>query len=67
MRGEHRDVLLLHTLVDLTYDGIAQALDVPTGTVRAWMSRARQTATRELAKRGIVPRATTPSDEVTEP
>ena len=38
MRREHRDVLLLHALAELTYDEIAVALDVPVGTVRGWLS-----------------------------
>lgn len=58
MRREHRDVLLLHTLADLSYDEIATALDVPIGTVRGWMHRARATAVRELEKHGIGARGT---------
>lgn len=53
MRRQHRDALLLHAWADLTYDEIAQVMDVPVGTVRTWINRARQTATRELAKHGI--------------
>jgi RNA polymerase sigma-70 factor (ECF subfamily) len=37
-----RDVLLLFAWEDLTYDDIAAALDVPVGTVRSRLSRARQ-------------------------
>lgn len=54
MRSDHRDAILLHTLADLTYDEIAEALGVPIGTVRAWISRARATAARELARHGIL-------------
>lgn len=60
MRREHRDVLLLHTLADLSYEEIATALDVPIGTVRGWMHRARATAARELAAHGITPLGSTP-------
>jgi RNA polymerase sigma-70 factor (ECF subfamily) len=49
MRPRERDALLLYALADLTYDEIATALDVPVGTVRTWLHRARQTARRELA------------------
>ncbi len=55
MRPQHRDVLLLAALADLTYDEIAVALDVPVGTVRGWLNRARATATKELARRGVTP------------
>ena len=37
----YRDVLLLHAWADLNYEGIAQALDVPIGTVRSRLNRAR--------------------------
>ena len=68
MRREHRDVLLLHAIADLSYEEIAVAMDVPIGTVR-WLSRARTVAARELAERGLLP---TPSSidieaKVTEP
>lgn len=55
MRKEHRDVLTLHALADLSYEEIAQALDVPIGTVRGWLHRARAVAARELAARGLLP------------
>jgi RNA polymerase sigma-70 factor (ECF subfamily) len=49
MRPRERDALLLYALADLTYEEIALALDVPVGTVRTWLHRARLTAQRELA------------------
>jgi RNA polymerase sigma factor (sigma-70 family) len=68
MRKEHRDVLLLHTLADLTYDEIAIAMDVPIGTVRGWLNRARAVAARELAARGVLPTSprTTPQPKAAE-
>ncbi len=36
-----RDVVLLHAWADLTYTEIAEALDVPVGTVRSRLARAR--------------------------
>jgi len=36
-----RDVLLLHAWADLDYRGIAEALDIPVGTVRSRLNRAR--------------------------
>jgi RNA polymerase sigma-70 factor (ECF subfamily) len=49
MRPPERDSLLLYALADLSYEEIASALEVPVGTVRTWLHRARQTARRELA------------------
>jgi RNA polymerase sigma-70 factor (ECF subfamily) len=48
MRPRERDALLLFALADLSYEEIASALDVPIGTVRTWLHRARLTARREL-------------------
>ena len=42
LRPDERDVLLLHAWGDLDYAGIAEALAVPTGTVRSRLSRARE-------------------------
>ncbi|MBS0208607.1 MAG: sigma-70 family RNA polymerase sigma factor [Planctomycetes bacterium] len=47
MRDEYRQALLLFHQADLSYVEIAQALDVPVGTVRTWVHRGR----RELADR----------------
>ncbi len=41
LRPEHRDVVLLVTWAELTYDQVAHALGIPEGTVRSRMSRAR--------------------------
>jgi RNA polymerase sigma factor (sigma-70 family) len=49
MRPRERDALLLYALADLSYEEVALALDVPVGTVRTWLHRARATARRELA------------------
>jgi RNA polymerase sigma factor (sigma-70 family) len=59
MRPRERDALLLYALCDLSYDEIALALDVPVGTVRTWLHRARRTAQRVLAtKTNVFPLAT---------
>ena len=44
MRPRERDALLLYALADLSYEEIAFALDIPIGTVRTWIHRARRTA-----------------------
>jgi RNA polymerase sigma-70 factor, ECF subfamily len=48
MRPRQRDALLLYALADLSYEEISLALDVPVGTVRTWLHRARRIAQREL-------------------
>jgi RNA polymerase sigma-70 factor (ECF subfamily) len=55
MRPRQRDALLLYALADLSYEEIASALDVPVGTVRTWLHRARQVAQRELAAASEAP------------
>jgi RNA polymerase sigma-70 factor (ECF subfamily) len=44
-----RDALLLLALTDLDYEGVATALDVPVGTVRSRLNRARRQITNNLA------------------
>jgi RNA polymerase sigma factor (sigma-70 family) len=44
-----RDVLLLYAWADLSYEDIARALDVPIGTVRSRLARARARAAEALA------------------
>jgi RNA polymerase sigma factor (sigma-70 family) len=46
--AEQREVLLLVAWTDLDYAGIARALDVPPGTVRSRLHRARQRLRRQL-------------------
>jgi RNA polymerase sigma factor (sigma-70 family) len=54
MRAEHREALLLYAVAELSYEEVASALEVPVGTVKGWLSRARAVATRHLAAAGIV-------------
>jgi RNA polymerase sigma-70 factor (ECF subfamily) len=42
LRAVERDVLLLYAWEDLSYSEIAQALDIPIGTVRSRLYRARR-------------------------
>jgi RNA polymerase sigma factor (sigma-70 family) len=51
-----RDVLLLHAWEELSYEEIAEALDVPLGTVRSRLARARA----HLRSRLEEPRASQP-------
>src|SRR5262245_7370007 len=50
MPRRQREALLLYALADLSYEEIALALDVPIGTVRGWLYRARGSAQRLLAE-----------------
>ena len=49
-----RETLLLHAWADLSYEEIAQALDIRVGTVRSRLSRAREHMRARLAP-GPVP------------
>jgi RNA polymerase sigma-70 factor (ECF subfamily) len=42
LRRRDRDTLILYAVEGLTYAEVAEALDIPTGTVRSRLSRARQ-------------------------
>ncbi|WP_306434446.1 RNA polymerase sigma factor [Actinomadura roseirufa] len=48
-----RDVLLLIAWADLAYEEVATALDVPIGTVRSRMNRARKKLRQELRDAGV--------------
>jgi RNA polymerase sigma factor (sigma-70 family) len=52
LSADERDVLLLFALADLDYQGIADALQIPIGTVRSRLARARARASRHLAGHG---------------
>lgn len=60
MRPRERDVLLLYALGGLGYAEIAVALDVPIGTVRTWLHRARSHARSRLETAAPIPFTTTP-------
>jgi RNA polymerase sigma factor (sigma-70 family) len=48
LSADERDVLLLYALADLDYKGIADALQIPIGTVRSRLARARARAAQHL-------------------
>jgi RNA polymerase sigma-70 factor, ECF subfamily len=52
-----RDVLLLVAWTDLTYVQIAEAIDVPVGTVRSRLNRARSRLRERLGRSGQPPDA----------
>jgi RNA polymerase sigma-70 factor (ECF subfamily) len=45
---EHRAILVLRELEDMDYDAIAEALELPVGTVRSRLHRARMQLKSEL-------------------
>jgi RNA polymerase sigma-70 factor (ECF subfamily) len=49
LNAADRDTLLLYALSDLSYDEVAFALDVPIGTVRSRLARARRNCSADLA------------------
>jgi RNA polymerase sigma-70 factor (ECF subfamily) len=49
---EDRDVVVLIAFGDLTYDEVAQALDIPAGTVASRLNRARRVLATALADEG---------------
>ena len=57
---KQREALWLYAVADLSYDEVAVALDVPIGTVRTWLHRARETIRPYLTPRspGGVPSET---------
>jgi RNA polymerase sigma-70 factor, ECF subfamily len=52
LKPAQREVLLLHAWANLTYEQIAEALDVPVGTVRSRLARARRRIRELLAVGG---------------
>jgi RNA polymerase sigma factor (sigma-70 family) len=54
---DQRDVLLLHAWEELSYEEIAQALDVPVGTVRSRLYRGRERLRAALRSENPAPSA----------
>jgi len=50
MPARDRDALLLYAWGDLDYEGVARALDVPVGTVRSRLNRARRQLRQESGR-----------------
>lgn len=50
LRPDDRDILLLHACVGLTYDEVADALAIPSGTVRSRLHRLRARLRDRLAE-----------------
>jgi RNA polymerase sigma-70 factor (ECF subfamily) len=54
VRQEYRDAFLLFHKQELCYAEIAKKLDVPLGTVKTWVHRARRELIVRLRKRGAI-------------
>jgi len=54
VRDEYRQAFLLFHEQELSYAEIAAALEVPVGTVKTWVHRARRELIEQLQKRGVV-------------
>lgn len=52
---EHRSIVVLRELEGMDYDAIATALDIPVGTVRSRLHRARSQLKMELEAIGVSP------------
>jgi RNA polymerase sigma-70 factor (ECF subfamily) len=52
--ADQRQAMVLHYVGDLSVNEIAEMLDVPTGTVKSWMSRARAFLLAELSEKDTI-------------
>ena len=50
LEASQRDVLLLYAWEELSYEEIAEALEIPLGTVRSRLARARRHLQAELGE-----------------
>lgn len=54
LRTEYRNAFTLFHRHELSYDEIGEMMDVPLGTVKTWVHRARRELVARLAKRGVI-------------
>lgn len=57
VREEYRQAFVLFHEQELSYAEIAAAMDVPLGTVKTWVHRARRELIEQLRQRGAIPDA----------
>jgi RNA polymerase sigma-70 factor (ECF subfamily) len=55
VRPEYRQAFVLFHEQELSYAEIAEAMEVPLGTIKTWVHRARRELVEELRRRGVVP------------
>jgi RNA polymerase sigma factor (sigma-70 family) len=66
LAARDRDALLLYAWAELTYEQIADALDIPVGTVRSRLSRARRAVGQQLKDAAVSQPLTTTRREDSE-
>lgn len=54
LRDQHRDCFLMFHQLEMPYAEIALKMDVPLGTVKTWVHRARYEVIRRLRQRGVI-------------
>ncbi len=54
IRSEYRQAFLLFHQHQLSYEEIAQSMNIPLGTVKTWVYRARRQIIQKLEQRGVV-------------
>ncbi len=55
VRDEYRQAFVLFHEHELSYAEIAESMNIPLGTVKTWVHRARKELIEELRRRGVVP------------
>lgn len=55
LKPDHRMVLLLKDIMELSYEEISQVLNISTGTIKSRLSRARDLLRRKLLERELLP------------
>ncbi len=54
IRAEYKQAFLLFHEHQLSYEEIAESMDIPLGTVKTWVYRARRQIIQKLEQRGVV-------------
>ncbi len=54
LRSEYRNAFTLFHRHEMSYDEIAGMMDVPLGTIKTWVHRARRELVARLTQRGVI-------------
>ena len=54
LRSEYRNAFTLFHRHELSYEEIGEMMEVPLGTVKTWVHRARRELVNRLSKRGVI-------------
>src|SRR5690349_18507451 len=65
IRQDYRQAFVLFHEHELSYGEIAEAMNVPLGTVKTWVHRARKELIDQLQRRGVVAERGSTADEPT--